>query len=291
MAYFSTEPASERPNVTGENRVWDFFQLSSKTHPANRHQPLQPRRKIGPTAMRTASGIPYWPSRDPIGENGGENLYGFVGNDGVDNVDLFGLRPLSNEENQVLAGLEREAQAAAEKSPKLAEALRAVAKDFQALIEAVPKGEKPTNVGVVSGALQIWNSPKLSKRYESGEVFMCSSFARRTLFLGGFRDFGDPTAAQFTNGGDKIGKVNLRVVYEIGGENGKNVKLDDWTVVDATTVKDIREPRMSDIISYGLANTFKVDSSHIGVYLGQGLFVSATTKLGDPTPVGDGERS
>ncbi|MFU8893806.1 MAG: tyrosine-type recombinase/integrase [Luteolibacter sp.] len=33
-----------------------------------------------------------WPSRDPIGERGGFNLYGFVGNDGVNWVDNLGLR-------------------------------------------------------------------------------------------------------------------------------------------------------------------------------------------------------
>ena len=91
MAYFSTEPASERRNATGKNRVWDFFRLSSKTHPANRRQPAQPRRKIGPAAMKPASGIPYWPSRDPIGERGGKNLYEFVGNDGVDRWDYLGM--------------------------------------------------------------------------------------------------------------------------------------------------------------------------------------------------------
>jgi RHS repeat-associated protein len=32
-----------------------------------------------------------WPSRDPIEESGGVNLYGFVGNDGVDFVDQIGL--------------------------------------------------------------------------------------------------------------------------------------------------------------------------------------------------------
>ncbi len=32
-----------------------------------------------------------WPNRDPIGEQGGVNLYGFVRNDGVDHVDCFGL--------------------------------------------------------------------------------------------------------------------------------------------------------------------------------------------------------
>ncbi len=92
MAYFSTEPASERRNLTGKNRVWDFFRLSNETHPANRRQPLQPRRKIGPTAMKTASGIPCWPSRDPIEEEGGESLYGFVVNDGVNRIDGLGDR-------------------------------------------------------------------------------------------------------------------------------------------------------------------------------------------------------
>jgi hypothetical protein len=32
-----------------------------------------------------------WPSRDPIDEEGGINLYGFVGNDGVNKWDLLGL--------------------------------------------------------------------------------------------------------------------------------------------------------------------------------------------------------
>jgi hypothetical protein len=33
-----------------------------------------------------------WPSRDPIDERGGMNLYGFVGNDGVNQWDLLGLK-------------------------------------------------------------------------------------------------------------------------------------------------------------------------------------------------------
>lgn len=39
-----------------------------------------------------------WPSRDPIEEEGGVNLYGFVGNDGVNWVDILGF--LSVEGNQ-----------------------------------------------------------------------------------------------------------------------------------------------------------------------------------------------
>ncbi|MCU0796604.1 MAG: hypothetical protein MUF31_11790 [Akkermansiaceae bacterium] len=34
-----------------------------------------------------------WPSRDPIEESGGMNLYGFVGNDGVNGWDLLGCKP------------------------------------------------------------------------------------------------------------------------------------------------------------------------------------------------------
>jgi RHS repeat-associated protein len=34
-----------------------------------------------------------WPSRDPIGEWGGMNLYGFVGNDGIGRIDKLGLIP------------------------------------------------------------------------------------------------------------------------------------------------------------------------------------------------------
>jgi RHS repeat-associated protein len=34
-----------------------------------------------------------WPSRDPIGERGGVNLYGFVGNDGINRWDSLGLIP------------------------------------------------------------------------------------------------------------------------------------------------------------------------------------------------------
>jgi integrase/recombinase XerD len=34
-----------------------------------------------------------WPSRDPIDEEGGINLYGFVGNDGIGKIDVLGQNP------------------------------------------------------------------------------------------------------------------------------------------------------------------------------------------------------
>jgi RHS repeat-associated protein len=40
-----------------------------------------------------------WPSRDPIEEEGGMNLYGFVGNDGVSWVDCLGNKPTKSSGN------------------------------------------------------------------------------------------------------------------------------------------------------------------------------------------------
>jgi len=92
---FSTKSAPERRNPTGKDCVWDIFRFPNETHPANRRQPAQPRRKIRSTAMKTASGIPYWPSRDPIGEQGGVNLYGFAYN-----IPIGWFDDLGNESRQ-----------------------------------------------------------------------------------------------------------------------------------------------------------------------------------------------
>jgi len=37
-----------------------------------------------------------WPSRDPIGERGGVNLYGFLGNDAIDRLDVLGQAECDN---------------------------------------------------------------------------------------------------------------------------------------------------------------------------------------------------
>jgi integrase/recombinase XerD len=71
----------------------------------NSHNPLPSREPHedslqSKTACVTYYGYRYynpvtgrWPSRDPIGEEGGINLYGFVGNDGVNQTDFVGLAP------------------------------------------------------------------------------------------------------------------------------------------------------------------------------------------------------
>ena len=87
-----SERAPSASNLTAKNRVWGFFQKSNRTRPTNRRKLPELRRKIRLTPTKTASGIPYWPSRDPIQERGGLNLYGFVGNNGVNYIDNLGLK-------------------------------------------------------------------------------------------------------------------------------------------------------------------------------------------------------
>ena len=96
MAYSLQKTASLTCDPTAKNRVWDFFDEPTKPRWKNRRQIQQPRRKNRPCSYKTASGRPYWPSRDPIGEEGGINLYGFVGNDGVNRWDYLGLKEITS---------------------------------------------------------------------------------------------------------------------------------------------------------------------------------------------------
>ena len=90
MGFSLTSPAPEKCDPTAKNRVWGFFGDAPKTSRSNRPQSLQPRRENRPTTTKVASGRTYWPSRDPIEEEGGINLYGMVGNDAVGEIDILG---------------------------------------------------------------------------------------------------------------------------------------------------------------------------------------------------------
>jgi len=53
---------------------------------------ISKREKRPPSHPYRACPVSLWPSRDPIGERGGMNLYGMVGNDVINRVDLLGLK-------------------------------------------------------------------------------------------------------------------------------------------------------------------------------------------------------
>ncbi|MBK1832425.1 hypothetical protein [Roseibacillus ishigakijimensis] len=93
MSYYVTSTYALEGGPTPENCIWGFSVDPSRSRPGNRLQSPQPRWKNRATITKTASGIPLWPSRDPIGENfetGEYNVYSFVSNRSVNEVDILG---------------------------------------------------------------------------------------------------------------------------------------------------------------------------------------------------------
>ncbi len=71
-----------------------------------------------------------WPSRDPIGERGGMNLYGFVGNRGVNRWDILGLCKSGEKRNCKVVAYAFES-----------EATHYIANDLSDLIDRYSNGE------------------------------------------------------------------------------------------------------------------------------------------------------
>lgn len=95
--------APETPTLGSKNRVGNFFGQNGKARPANRLSAQCSHRENGHGYDETTSGMYYygfryydpvtgrWPSRDPIEERGGLNLYVMVGNNALNHWDLLGL--------------------------------------------------------------------------------------------------------------------------------------------------------------------------------------------------------
>ena len=79
-----TRPRSPGPRKSG-NALANNWLANNQTSGKAMHVACYGYRFYDPQTGR-------WPSRDPIEEDGGVNLYGFVGNDGVNWVDMLGLK-------------------------------------------------------------------------------------------------------------------------------------------------------------------------------------------------------
>ena len=107
MGFYSTvaEPQKVRQEnltCTQKTASREIFCYSIKTSQEKRSQAPELQQGNRLTSTKIASGIPYWPSRDPIGEEGGMNLYGFVGNQAIDFIDILGwtsMCPCSGDKN------------------------------------------------------------------------------------------------------------------------------------------------------------------------------------------------
>jgi len=102
MVALNTAYASENPALGSKNRVGNFFgrvgDRVGSDRPATRNRIGEKR----PCSYDIASGVTYYgfryydpvtercPNRYLIGESGGLNLYGFVGNDGVNQWNYLG---------------------------------------------------------------------------------------------------------------------------------------------------------------------------------------------------------
>ncbi len=87
----SEKPHPETPSCASKTASREIFSPNRKfTYKIERNPLKTQQEKLG-CRYKTASGRGTWPSRDPIEERGGTNLYGFVGNDGINSLDVLGL--------------------------------------------------------------------------------------------------------------------------------------------------------------------------------------------------------
>jgi len=75
-----------------KNRVWNFLETPSGRMSSDALQVVEIEPGSVSFTYKSASGLPEWLSRDPIGELGpdGPNLYGYVRNDPLNRFDSFG---------------------------------------------------------------------------------------------------------------------------------------------------------------------------------------------------------
>jgi RHS repeat-associated protein len=86
-------PGRRRPpqRAAQKNSRRGFFGSPSGRTLSRRHLPHGTAPGYRACGYKTASGRPKWLSRDPLGEFGGVNLYGYVANNSLNWTDPFGL--------------------------------------------------------------------------------------------------------------------------------------------------------------------------------------------------------
>ena len=101
--YDGNENVSEYLNESGEVSAHYEYDPFGKTTVATGPKANDFAHRFSTKPLDATTGLYYygyrfydpltgrWPSRDPIEERGGVNLYGFVGNDGIGWVDILGL--------------------------------------------------------------------------------------------------------------------------------------------------------------------------------------------------------
>jgi hypothetical protein len=92
MVALNTDYAPSKTSTRSQNRVGDFFCEAEKRVGKNRLASRIGTKEKTTYSYETASGLPVWPSRDPMEEDGGLNLFGFVKNNPINQWDLLGQK-------------------------------------------------------------------------------------------------------------------------------------------------------------------------------------------------------
>jgi RHS repeat-associated protein len=240
-----------------------------------------------------------WPNRDPIEEEGGLSLYGFVDNGPVNVVDILGLRDLTPQENQIRNSLEAlAAKAVTLDDAEFAKAVREISKDYETLIKSVSGPNDPARIGILNKAFSIWADPDQARSYlfSSGTGSWkgknkCNKYVADALIAGKVDaqitvaptfPWQDPVtrwpiAGEWADA-KKIGKMT--VIWEIrplpGSRPGQTAVL-QWSQPLLGQLGP-RPPMIGDIVSFGEATTGGSDA-HVGIALSHGLYISATSAV------------
>jgi len=92
LAFIGVPQSAMARTVSSEKTASGIFSAMPSHHAQLEiPQVLDRVPEAAPRDYAPAPGRPKWPSRDPIGERGGRNLYGMVRNDAINRLDKFGL--------------------------------------------------------------------------------------------------------------------------------------------------------------------------------------------------------
>jgi hypothetical protein len=91
MVALNTAYAPSKTLTRSGNRVGDFFCEAGERVGKNGLASRIATKEKTSCSYELASGRPVWPSRDPIEEEGGLNLYGFGGNNPINEWDMLGM--------------------------------------------------------------------------------------------------------------------------------------------------------------------------------------------------------
>jgi RHS repeat-associated protein len=271
VARYAYDPFGSLLMAMGPQAAANAYRFSSKEYHALSGLYSYGRRFYDPSLQR-------WVNRDPLGEKGGINLYGFAGNNPANDVDPDGRRDLTAAEARIAQRLARVFGEATRQGNKgVADQLGSLRADFLTRIGRSPNAAAdPIDLRVAVAALKLWDSDPGnqwgegiwdSKDYQStnweyptipASQYKCNVFVAQSYYdalgvsipyiknRGG--TFFPPQARQWGNPNNAIyGRIRGELAGRFGVVGTENLRL-------------------GDIIPAG---------GHVGIYLGHKLYISA----------------